>query len=102
MAGSGLGTAKANETPADKSDDKDVKTKTTENTTSTKAAENTTSTKATENATDGSVDKVSEHAMAQFSGTSKEVRYSFAMKDFQHEVVIKLFGAIVNGRFCAN
>ena len=90
VAGSGLGTAKAKETPEGKSDDKDVKTKT---------IENTTSTKATENATDGSVDKVSEHAMAQFSGTSKEVRYSFAMKDFQHEALIKLVGAIDNGLF---
>ena len=96
MAGSsGLATAKAKETPAGKSDDKDVKTKTTENTTSTKATENA-------NTTDGSLDKVSEQAMAQFSGTSKEVRYNLPMKDFQHEVVIKLFGAIVNGRFCAN
>ena len=90
MAGSGLGTAKANETPADKSDDKDVKTKTIEDTTSTKASENA-------NTTDGSLDKVSEQTMAQFSGTSKEVRYNFPMKDFQHEVVIKLFCAIVNG-----
>ena len=96
MAGSGLGTAKANETPADKSDDKDVKTKTTENTTSTKAAENTTSTKATENATDGSLDKVSEQTMAQFSGTSKEVGYNSAKKDFRHKAVIKLVGAIDN------
>ena len=88
MAGSGLATAKAKETPAGKSDDKDVKTKT---------IEDTTSTKATENATDSSLDKVSEQTMAQFSGTSKEVRYNFPMKDFQHEVVIKLFCAIVNG-----
>ena len=88
MAGSGLGTAKAKETPEGKSDDKDVKTKT---------IEDTTFTKATENARDGSLDKVSEQTMAQFSGTSKEVRYSFPMKDFQHEVVIKLFCAIVNG-----
>ena len=87
MAGSGLATAKAKETPADKSDDKDVKTQT---------KEDTTSTKAIENATDGSLDKVSEQTMAQFSGTSKEVRYNFPMKDFQHEVVIKLFCAIVN------
>ena len=43
MAGSsGLGTAKAKETPARKSDDKDVKTKTIEDTTSTKATENAT------------------------------------------------------------
>ena len=76
MAGSGLGTAKAKETPAGKSDDKDVSTKTTENTTSTKATENA-------NTTDGSLDKVSEQTMAQFSGTSKEVRYNFAMKDYQ-------------------
>ena len=88
MGGSGLGTAKTKETPAGKSDDKDVKTKT---------IEDTTSTKATENATDSSLDKVSEQTMAQFSGTSKEVRYNFPMKDFQHEVVIKLFCAIVNG-----
>ena len=93
VAGSGLGTAKAKETPEGKSDDKDVKTKTTEDTTFTKA---------TENPTDGSLDKVSEQTMAQFSGTSKEVRYNFPMKDFQHEVAIKLFGAIVNGRFCAD
>ena len=95
MAGSGLGTAKAKETPSGKSDDKDVKTKTTENTTSTKTAENA-------NTTDGSFDKVSEQTMAQFSGTSKEVRYNFAMKDFQHEAVIKLVGAIDNGLFCAD
>ena len=67
VAGSGLATAKAKETPAGKSDDKDVKTKTTENA----------------NTTDGSLDKVSEQTMAQFSGTSKEVRYNFAMKDYQ-------------------
>ena len=70
MAGSGSGTAKAKETPAGKSDDKDVTTKTTENTTSTKATENA-------NTTDGSLDKVSEQTMAQFSGTSKEVRHKF-------------------------
>ena len=86
MAGSGLGTAKAKETPAGKFDDKDV---------STKASENA-------NTTDGSLDKVSEQTMAQFSGTSKEVRYNFAMKDFQHEAVIKLVGAIDNGLFCAD
>ena len=86
MAGSGLGTAKAKETPAGKFDHKDV---------STKASENA-------NTTDGSLDKVSEQTMAQFSGTSKEVRYNFAMKDFQHEAVIKLVGAIDNGLFCAD
>ena len=75
MAGSGLATAKAKETPAGESDDKDVTTKTTENA----------------NTTDGSLDKVSEQTMAQFSGTSKEVRYNCAMKDFQHEAAIKLF-----------
>ena len=95
MAGSGLATAQAKETPAGKSDDKDVTTKTTENTTSTKATENTIT-------TDGSLDKVSEQTMAQFSGTSKEVRYNFEMKDFQHEAVIKLVGAIDNGLFCAD
>ena len=63
MAGSGLGTAKAKETPSGKSDDKDVKTKTTEN--------------ANTMTTDGSLDKVSEQTMAQFSGTSKEVRHKF-------------------------
>ena len=68
VAGSGLATAQAKETPAGKSDDKDVKTKTTENTTSTKATENA-------NTTDGSLDKVSEQTMAQFSGTSKDVRF---------------------------
>ena len=83
MAGSsGLGTAKAKETPASKSDDKDMTTKT---------IEDTTFTKTTENATDGSLDKVSEQTMAQFSGTSKEVRYNFAMTEFQHEAAIKLF-----------
>ena len=86
MAGSGLATAQAKETPAGKFDDKDV---------STKASENA-------NTTDGSLDKVSEQTMAQFSGTSKEVRYNFAMKDFQHEAVIKLVGAIDNGLFCAD
>ena len=86
MAGSGLATAQAKETPAGKFDDKDV---------STKASENA-------NTTDGSLDKVSEQTMAQFSGTSKEVRYNFAMKDFQHEAVIKLVGAIDNGMFCAD
>ena len=69
MAGSGLGTGKAKETPSGKSDDKDVKTKTTEN--------------ANTMTTDSSLDKVSEQTMAQFSGTSKEVRYNFAMKDYQ-------------------
>ena len=67
MAGSGLATAQAKETPAGKFDDKDV---------STKASENA-------NTTDGSLDKVSEQTMAQFSGTSKEVRHKFAMKDYQ-------------------
>ena len=61
MAGSGLATAQAKETPAGKFDDKDV---------STKASENA-------NTTDGSLDKVSEQTMAQFSGTSKEVRHKF-------------------------
>jgi len=56
VAGSGLATAQAKETPAGKFDDKDV---------STKASENA-------NTTDGSLDKVSEQTMAQFSGTSKD------------------------------
>ena len=86
MAGSGLATAQAKETPAGKFDDKDV---------STKASENA-------NTTDGSLDKVSEQTMAQFSGTSKDVRFNFAMKDFQHEAMIKLVGAIDNGMFCAD
>ena len=95
MAGSGLATAKTKETPAGKSDDKDVKTKTTENTTSTKATENA-------NTTDGSLDKVSEQTMAQFSGTSKEVGFNFAMKDIRRKAVNKLVGAIDNGLFCAD
>ena len=80
MAGSGLATAQAKETPAGKFDDKDVKTKTTENTTSTKTTENA-------KTTDGSLDKVSEQTMAQFSGTSKDVRFNFAMKDLSNLLV---------------
>lgn len=71
MAGSGLATAQAKETPAGKFDDKDV---------STKASENA-------NTTDGSLDKVSEQTMAQFSGTSKDVRFNFAMKDLSNLLV---------------